>query len=588
MCSLDVRQIIGKNLADLTSDDDKTRQSAKMSLLEHSISEAGIAALREKTCYKALQGLGQGKERQVAFICMSRIACHMVTGKVDWEEGSLTEWQGKFTTVSIDTKEELLKAVRLFVLAYQDKVALVVGSGWLDTAFTCSQDSYEGAVLLLDALHSHESLPELVVRAGKTATMLSHIINKGREPTRLAALRVASRVALSLGQGTSGAAPSEAAEWLTKLHNAHIVKALLGCLNGGFSEAVVDSAAGMLTQLGKHQQLVKEVGTKGVLRSVMAKVSSKKPCPETLFVLLAQILTLEDVAIAFVSMDGPATCLAGLVKADHGAAKGILGALLACSDRIPDPLFRANLDWRQLVKFLTAEDRDLIRLACVLLSLALSLQTKDRSAALVKRLIQQDAVTPLLSILSRPEANARNAVQAFQCLLVYGREQQLVNDRDSAAVFVRSGCISRVLMELNNGCSRRTFAAAAYCLEFAVRFAEGVADDLVLKDVVGKLVARVGREMQNYRQDALIEMTLSAVRLILEKADDDVISGFIRDAAGSTAVKILFQVSTLLGTHISNHYAFQSTDCVGARPLLHCQPNAFRFHLMPLLFKCNT
>jgi hypothetical protein len=379
-----LREDIEQSLKDLASEDEETRQRARASLLNYCTEENTINVLQQNF-YRTLEGFLEGGERQVAAVCMSRVACFRLTKKAEWDMGTLIARCTEFADAKMDVKKKTLLAVRLYLIAYPDKVALVKGAGWLKTAISSFKeypDVRSAAILLLDAVRTYAGLPPMLVKKPTTATALADGICAGQDPECQAAMCLA----LQMMQYVEGTSASAADTWLATFQKRRIVNTLLTRITTGCTDALFETAARSLADLSQNAVCLEEMrqfkgsGDKKVLGILVAKASAGQHYHDSILGIFRRILTFEDVAAAFIAPGGPGlagakVCLAALEGADLGEAIRILRVLKAWSKE--NLQLSQVLEWSPLVGFLSAENPCVVDRTCDVVSHILRLQEMD-------------------------------------------------------------------------------------------------------------------------------------------------------------------------------------------------------------------
>jgi hypothetical protein len=442
-------------LSNLISTNRDTRNGAVADLVDYCSYTSSLKALLPwehriaDACEDLLDPGARGDvERHELAFCMSRMACVRVTNQAEWDEATLQSCLRNFSDAEVVEKRMKLRAVRLFIVANKDKVALVEDAGWVTAALECEAECYDDAVLLLDALQSLASLPALVMGAAGAEAMLMQVISRAGERERCAALRVCSHVLSSLEPGMRGAAPPLEARdvWLNKLYRADIVEAVVACIERFTTRALVGSAVRTLTFLSKHSIFLRGFRDYVLMRTIVSQVLAKGQALRDIFIFFRQVLTFNEVADAFSSsdgplacvrllangnpqggtskdvlsllyiwlehatspdaailftrIDGPKECLAFLEKADLEKAQGALDVLIAWCDKRPnrDLAGQQGMDWSPLVRFLAVGHRATVEKASALILWNWYFPGQDDGAgsAVLQKVVEHKEGLPLL------------------------------------------------------------------------------------------------------------------------------------------------------------------------------------------------
>jgi hypothetical protein len=539
----EIREAIEQDFNSLTSDDKETRDRARTSLLDYCTKEKTVNILQQ-SFYRTLEVLAGGAEWQSATKCLGRITCFRLTNKSEWDTESLTACHAKFANAKAALQLKMLDAVRLHLVVHPDNAALVAGVGWLKRAVDVDEKKTElhrYAAYLLDLFLDHPDLPGLVIKKPWIAKTVRERICDELEGTRVIGLRMASRVMLALEQGCSGASSEEATLWRQGLNTGKIVRSHLNSVKQG-STASAGSSARTLAELSKLQDFLKEMVRKQALEILVAKASPEECYYSSILAIFRRILTVEDFAAAFMAGDAPGrpnakVCIAALEGADPEEARRILLVLRDWSEENPE---RSRLlDWSPLVRFLSAEDPDVLQPACDVVSHALRLQDMEQSAALIVRLKRDNALPALFSFLARP--STAYGILTIQCLVIPACEEDYVCDEEVVKALISADGLSRVLMALDEP-HGDDFLPAALCVTCVAGFSKSIGSRLLSEGVLERLVSRFEAEHFGTKVKRQI---LAAMSTFVQKGGHQLVRENTAAASAACVVGLFLKVCAL-------------------------------------------
>jgi hypothetical protein len=157
------------------------------------------------------------------------------------------------------------------------------------------------------------------------------------------------------------------------------------------------------------------------------------------------------------------------------------------------------------------------------------------------RLKQDNALPTLFSFLARP--STADGILTIQCLVTPVRGGEYSCDAESAAVFLTSDALGRVLRELDNP-HGDGFLPAALCLACIAGFSKEIGDRLVRDDVFDTLVGRLETNLASYVPGSEAKI-LAAMRSFVRNVHHEVLAESIAAVSAARGVGLFLKVNAL-------------------------------------------